>query len=288
VISIPFYDKANLKGIIKRFKINPDPKHSQNFVINRVVCQKMVEFVPISSENSLIVEIGPGFGAFTEFILKKAHNLILIEKDARFVQFLQDYYHDKIIGYDLNSIISNPSKIGGIILLHNNILEVQLPPKVYYISNLPFQISYEFIRYLAIHNDFESATLILQQEFIDHLISTPNHSHYSAISVIFQSFLKCDIKMELEKDDFYPNPDVNTAIVQIIPQREFELSFNKIGLYVAWLEKLFQFKNKSLLNAFKALGWNTEILDGEILKNKASNLSANQLMSIFTYLYPND
>ena len=183
----------------------------QNFLIDENILKKIVSVTNI--EGRSILEIGPGTGNLTSFILKKnPQKVIVIEKDRNLKVLLRDKFHEKI------KIIVND-----ILDINEKVLSKE---KLVVFGNLPYNISTEILCKWILNIDdndfwFDSLVLMFQKEVADRIISKFNSSKYGRLSVI--SNWKLDIKKicDIRPGSFFPRPKVDSTLLFLKPKNNF-------------------------------------------------------------------
>ena len=182
----------------------------QNFLTDRNVLETIVGSAPIKGKT--ILEIGPGTGNLTSFILKNnPKKLFVIEKDNNLAENLNDTFKDQltIINDDVLNIDEN--------LLFNE--------KVTVFGNLPYNISTEILsKWIVNLKDnfwFEYLILMFQKEVADRIISKFNTSTYGRLSIL--SNWKLDIKKicDIKPESFSPRPKVDSSLLFFSPKQDF-------------------------------------------------------------------
>ena len=182
----------------------------QNFLIDENILEKITNITDI--ENKTILEIGPGTGNLTTYILKKKpKKLIVIEKDNELAINLQNKFNNKI------QIINND-----ILKVNETILSKD---KITVFGNLPYNISTEILSKWIINLKdkfwFDYLVLMFQKEVADRIIAKFNTSNYGRLSIISNWKLNikriCDIKPEA----FYPKPKINSSLLYFYPKKDF-------------------------------------------------------------------
>ena len=184
--------------------IKPIKHFGQNFLIDKTVVKKVIKASDLNLQD-IVLEIGPGMGALTEQIAKKARKVIAIEKDDRMCRFLREKFKD----------FKNIEIINKDILKFNN---YSLPTTHYkLISNLPFYITAPVIRkFLESKNPPKEMILIIQKEVAQRICSKPGKMSILAVSVQFYSDVKT--LSYISKRAFSPKPKVDSAIIKIKPK----------------------------------------------------------------------
>jgi 16S rRNA (adenine1518-N6/adenine1519-N6)-dimethyltransferase len=182
----------------------------QNFLTDRSILEIIVNVSPI--ENKTILEIGPGTGNLTSFILKKnPKKVIVIEKDNDLTENLNKNFKDQL------TIINDD-----ILNIDENLL---FDEKVTVFGNLPYNISTEILsRWIINLKDnfwFDHLVLMFQKEVADRIIAEFNTSAYGRLSILSNWKLNikkiCDIKPE----SFSPRPKIDSSLLYFSPKQDF-------------------------------------------------------------------
>ena len=192
-------------------KIRPKKSLGQNFLSDKNIIKSIVEIGNIT-DNNTVLEIGPGTGNLTEFILKKKpKSFFVIEKDYNLVKLLYEKFNNKI------NIINKD-------VLNFELNEV-LKEKIIIYGNLPYNISTEIlIKWITDSKKFESCKkliLMFQKEVADRIIAKTNSKKYGRLSII--SNWRMDIKKEFDisPNCFFPKPKVDSTLLSFEPKKKY-------------------------------------------------------------------
>ena len=182
----------------------------QNFLIDNNILEKITNTADI--ENKIILEIGPGTGNLTSFILKKKpKKFFVVEKDDGLATNLKKKFNDQIT------------------IINDDILKIDesslFNDKVIVFGNLPYNISTEILSKWIINLKdkfwFESLVLMFQKEVADRIIAEFNTSKYGRLSIIcnWKLYIKkiCDVKPEA----FFPKPKILSSLLLFYPKKNF-------------------------------------------------------------------
>ena len=192
-------------------KIRPKKSLGQNFLSDKNVIKSIVEIGNIKNNNT-ILEIGPGTGNLTEFILKKKpKSFFVIEKDYNLVKILYEKFNNKIniinkdvLNFELNAISKE---------------------KIIVYGNLPYNISTEILtKWITDNKKFESCKkliLMFQKEVADRVIAKTNSKNYGRLSII--SNWRMDVKKEFDINPncFFPKPKVDSTLLSFEPKKKY-------------------------------------------------------------------
>tara|TARA_Y100000816_G_scaffold270452_1_gene234206 strand:+ start:696 stop:1481 length:786 start_codon:yes stop_codon:yes gene_type:complete len=215
----------------------------QNFIIDNNFLLKMSSHIDLSKNNT-IIEIGPGKGALTEYLLKtNFKKLFLIEKDNNLANELKLKY-----GKIKNIYVINDDALTFDYSIFKNKNE-----KVIIYGNLPFNISTKLLSIWISDSEwpsfFDEMILMFQKEVADRIIANHNNKKYGRLSVLVQSRCSTRKLLEAPASIFSPKPKVDGAVIQLKPI----YNYNKIN--ISSLEKLleqsFSSRRKKIKNTLK-------------------------------------
>ena len=181
----------------------------QNFLIDKNILEKIINTTNI--ENKSILEIGPGTGNLTSYILKKnPKKMIVIEKDNE-------------LSSNLKKKFSNQIKI-----INDDILKIDetklLKEDVIVFGNLPYNISTEILCKWIINLKenfwFESLVLMFQKEVADRIIAKSNTKEYGRLSIISNWRLNINKITEIDAKNFTPTPKVKSTLLELVPKQK--------------------------------------------------------------------
>ena len=183
----------------------------QNFLIDKKILEEITNIIPIKNKN--ILEIGPGTGNLTSYILNKnPKKLIVIEKD-------------KYLASNLNNNFKNQ-----IIIINEDILKVDekylFEEKAIVFGNLPYNISTEILSKWILNLDnnfwFDHLILMFQKEVADRIIANFNTSTYGRLSILVNWKLNIKKIFDIKPESFSPKPKIDSTLLFFTPKKNFE------------------------------------------------------------------
>ena len=182
----------------------------QNFLIDREVLEKITNVVQIKDKT--ILEVGPGTGNLTSFILKKnPKKMFVIEKDDDLAINLSETFKDQltIINDDILQVDEN--------LIFKN--------KVTVFGNLPYNISTEILsKWITQTKDefwFNNLILMFQKEVADRIIAKFNTSDYGRLSILSNWKLNVEKICDIKPESFSPRPKIDSSLLFFYPKKKF-------------------------------------------------------------------
>lgn len=223
--------------LCKMYNIKPERSKGQNFLIEEDVYNKIVESAEINLDDT-VLEVGPGLGFLTFKLAKKAKKVLAVEVDEKIADFLQTL----IIG----------NKVKNIKIFNKDILKAKGDNfskigKYKIVSNLPYNITSIFLRkFLSLSNKPEIIVLMLQKEVVERIMAKPPKMSLLAISVQF--YAEVEKIMDVKRDYFYPAPEVDSAVIKIIPNKKILKDYEEEKKFFKILRIAFSSKRKMLKN----------------------------------------
>lgn len=229
------------------------PKLGQHFLADSSAAVRIIDALGDVSSRT-VLEIGPGRGALTSLLARRAHRLIAIELDRIMAAQLRMNYslhpnveiiEGDILAIDFDSLFGPKpgSTRPGIELT---------PEKVCVVGNLPYYITSDILlRLFQYRKYFDTVVLMLQKEVADRLAAAPGRSDYGLLSATAQLYARVDTLFTLPPAAFTPPPKVHSSVVRltIAPQVE-RLNVDEAG-FINFLKLSFGQKRKTLWNNLK-------------------------------------
>lgn len=203
----------------------------QNFLTDKNLLNKIVLKADIENKN--VIEIGPGKGALTEFLLKYAKTVTA-------------YEIDKDLKPILNELESNNKNLT---VIFEDILKTEIPNNEIYevVANIPYNITSPIIFKILETNNINSATLMVQKEVCDRITSLPGSKDYNGLTVIINYYMNVERVMNVNKKLFKPIPKVDSAVFKMV-RKEKTLTNEGEKLFIEIVKASFHQKRKTILN----------------------------------------
>lgn len=212
-------------------------KYGQVILKNRKAAAFEVNSLGLEPGSS-VLEIGPGPGTITGLLLESGLKVTAIEADHRFAEELEVLFSDQI-------------NIGQFSVVKDDFLKTEPGSYDGIIGNVPYQISSEIVFRLSLFN-FKKAVLMFQKEFCERLVAKPGEKEYSRLTVNSQLRYRIRIISRVSRNSFLPVPNVDSAVVELVPRNEFEeiLIIKADEIF----RKLFSSRRKKISTILKGIG----------------------------------
>ncbi|MAJ86921.1 MAG: 16S rRNA (adenine(1518)-N(6)/adenine(1519)-N(6))-dimethyltransferase RsmA [Cellvibrionales bacterium TMED148] len=249
---------------------HPRKRFGQNFLADKAIIEKIISFVNATGEDNLI-EIGPGKGALTDFLVSLCPKMQAIEVDRELVQLLKKKYSrfKDFLVHEQDA-------------LKTDYANFKSDSKLRLIGNLPYNIStpllFQIISQIELIKDLH---FMLQKEVASRLVADPKTKEYGRLSVIVQYHFKVLPLIAVPPSAFRPIPQVESTFTRLVPHQKKPT--------VAFCEKLlnqivkgcFQKRRKILRNSLDCPQSALIMLENEIdLSRRPEDLSVADFVKI--------
>ncbi len=207
--------------------IPPLKRFGQHFLIDKTVRGRLVELADLTPDDT-VIEVGPGLGFLTEMLAPRVGRLLAIEKDRTLAAYLKKKF----------------SPQPNVTVTQGDALSIQIPPGAKIVSSPPYNISSK-LTLLIINSEFQTAALLLQEEFVKRLTAPCGTREYGRISVMLQSKAQAEYQLKVPRSSFYPKPRVDSSLVRIKPLRE-KPTLKDQELFVQMVRALFTQRRRKL------------------------------------------
>lgn len=241
-------------------------KHlGQHFLNDEHIAQQIVELLTGFGNYETVVEVGPGMGVLTKYLLKNdAYKTWVVEVDSESVKYLQSEFpelndriiEDNFLKIDLLSILN-----GGLDKPAN---------KYALIGNLPYNISSQiFFNLLQNRDTVPEMVCMIQKEVAERIASPPKKKAYGILSVFLQAFYDIEYCLTVFPHSFDPPPRVDSGVIRLKRNGTKQLACDEKKFF-SIVKIGFNQRRKKLKNPLKALG---VVIEHPLLDKRAEELS---------------
>jgi len=268
---------SELRATLKEIGVSPVKTLGQNFLHDQNLARWIVDQAQITPED-FVVEIGPGLGALTRFLLEKDAHVLAIEKDARLANFLRSRFGDK----RLEIVNTDALKFDPSVLFAHRCVKL--------IGNLPYNISSPLLlKFLEYPSPISLYVLTLQKEMAMRLSASPCTHDYGALTLRVQLHHRVKYLRSVPAPVFLPRPDVDSAVVRLEPRDPIELPQHDDELLLKLIRIGFSHRRKQLRKLLReyAGDWNAFASGLSIDPNaRAEELSLLQWIALANCVAP--
>lgn len=279
------------KYIMKKNNLFAKKSLGQNFLINENVVESIVEKAGITKKD-IVIEIGPGLGTLTKYLLEKAYKVICIELDERMINILKDRFslynnfeliNEDVLKVDLHELIKKNKT--------ENIDNIKV------VANLPYYITTPIImKLLEDKLNIESITVMVQKEVAERLVASPGEKETGSITYSINYYTNPEMLMIVPNNSFIPEPEVTSAVIKLNVLEKPRIDVKDEERFFKIIKQAFMQKRKTLVNAlvnggtFKTKEEAENVLNtlGIDIKIRGEKLSLEQYGKISDYITSNN
>ena len=248
-------------------KFNPKKSLGQNFLTDKNILKKIVDVGNISGKDE-ILEIGPGTGNLTDYIIKcKPKHIIVVEKDIELIKILESKFKKEIQ------------------IVNEDVLK--LTKDFYYdkfivYGNLPYNISTKILSNWCLSKEikFKKLILMFQKEVADRIVAKVNTKNYSRITILANWKFNIRKIFDINPGCFFPKPKIKSTLLEFIPKKNFidiekPKNLEKITkIFFSQRRKMVKKNFMRLFENFSALSKKTDIK----LTDRPQNISVDKFL----------
>lgn len=233
------------KKLIKKYGIRANKSLGQNFLVNSEVVDAIINSSEITKQD-MVIEIGPGLGTLTKYLLDKAGKVLCIELDKRMIEILNDRFSKmnnfEIINQDVLKVNLND-------VIKQNKIDSDFK-NVKIVANLPYYITTPIImKLLEDKLDIQSITVMIQKEVAERLIEIPGGKNTGAITHSVYYYCESEKIMEVPNSSFIPEPEVTSEVIKMTLRKQPAVNIDNPKVMFMIIKSAFMQRRKTLLNA---------------------------------------
>lgn len=244
-------------------------KHlGQHFLNDLNVAQKIIESLSWQGYEQ-VLEIGPGMGVLTQFLIEKNQNIQVVEIDEESVQFLNKKYN----------LTQERLKIYSEDFLKMN-LSANFNAPLAILGNFPYNISSQILfKILENKNIVPEMVGMFQKEVAERVVATHGSKTYGILSVLVQAYYDVEYLFTVDEHVFSPPPKVKSAVIRLTRNdTRFEILNEKY--FFTLVKTAFNQRRKTLRNALKSLNYSVDFKISEVLNLRAEQLSVADFIDL--------
>jgi 16S rRNA (adenine1518-N6/adenine1519-N6)-dimethyltransferase len=246
----------------------------QHFLRDEQIAQKIVGAFTAQLNNEQVLEIGPGQGVLTKYLIKQKVNLTCVELDGRMAGFIEETYPSlkgKIIREDFLNLQLDKTFAGSFSI----------------IGNFPYNISSQILFKMLEHREqIPLLTGMFQKEVAKRIASKHGNKDYGILSVLMQAYYSVEYLFDVEQGSFAPPPKVMSGVIRVI-RKTTDAGINNEAFFFKFVKSAFSQRRKTLRNSLAGFIPDKEKLSAEIFNLRAEQLSVQQFIELANKLSGN-
>lgn len=236
----------------------------QHFLKDENICKKIVAALTQSSFSNLL-EVGPGGGALTKYLLQIPFvNFKAVEVDEEKVIFLKNTYPE----------LKNR-------IIHESFLDMLVPfdENFMVVGNFPYNISTQILfKILEWDNQVDGVMGMFQKEVAMRIAAREGSKVYGVTSVLIQAWYDVSYLFDVNENSFIPPPKVKSGVIRLLP-RKLKIEMRSRDSFFTLVKTAFGQRRKTLRNACKSL-FDTAIMQKKIFDQRAEQLTIEQFAQL--------
>lgn len=239
----------------------------QHFLNDESVAQKIADTLTLKDYKN-VLEIGPGMGVLTKYLLKKDITTYVIEIDTESVEYLQANYLNLVpriiekdfLKYDLNSVFN------------------QEPFAI--IGNFPYNISTQIVfKTLEMRDQIPEFSGMFQKEVAQRICSKEGSKVYGILSVLTQAYYDAEYLFTVPPNVFNPPPKVESGVLRLIRKKDYTLPCDDT-LFFKVVKTAFQQRRKTLRNSLKTFNLSDNLKANVIFGKRPEQLAVQEFIEL--------
>ena len=241
--------------------------YGQHFLTNEAIAERIAKSLSPIFPGGNLLEIGPGKGMLTKYLLEEDYNLYVVEADPDMVDYLFEHFealHGRIIAADFLKL--DPGK-----LFHGETFRI--------IGNFPYNISSQIVFKMLDHRQQVPELVgMFQKEMAQRIIAPPGSKDYGVISVLTQAWYSGKLLFQVGPGNFFPPPRVLSAVIRL-ERKHVTINCDET-LFRQIVKTAFNQRRKMLRNTMKVFLPNPEILNEPFFSQRPEVLTINDFVEL--------
>lgn len=246
--------------------VKPKKHLGQHFLKNEGIAEQIANSL-VDGDYNTVVEIGPGMGVLTQFLIKSDKDLYVVELDGESVEYLKGHFnmrYDHIIEGDFLKLKLDKTFEGNIAV----------------IGNFPYNISSQIVfKIIENRHMIPQMAGMFQKEVAERIAAGPGSKTYGIISVLTAAYYDTEYLFTVEKEEFNPPPKVQSGVIRLVRKEGYTLPCDE-SLFKTVVKTAFNQRRKTLRNALKQLSLPEELLQNELMAKRAEQLHLDDFIYI--------
>ncbi|KAA3634700.1 MAG: 16S rRNA (adenine(1518)-N(6)/adenine(1519)-N(6))-dimethyltransferase RsmA [Bacteroidetes bacterium] len=246
--------------------------YGQHFLNNEDISRRIADSLTENGEFHKVLEIGPGKGMLTKYLLEKPYELLVVEADRDMVQYLHQHYpqlKEQIIPADFLKV---------------PLEEFFTDEPFGLIGNFPYNISSQILfKMLDYKEQIPEMVGMFQKEVAERVVAAPGGKIYGVISVLIQAWYEGEYLFTVDKSNFTPPPQVQSGVIRLKRKEQKELGCDE-KLFKSIVKQAFSQRRKMLRNTMKSFLKGSPILEDPFFTKRPEKVSVEGFVQLTNWV----
>ena len=244
--------------------VRPKKHLGQHFLTDLNIAQNIANTLSYHGYDK-VLEIGPGMGALTQYLLEKPIHTHVVEIDSESVDYLQTHFpalENRIIEGDFLKLA----------------LRDYFNDQIAIIGNFPYNISSQILfKVIEQRKQIPEFSGMFQKEVAERICEKPGSKAYGILSVLTQAFYDCEYLFNVSRFVFNPPPKVASGVIRLVRKKNIELPCDD-KLFFRIVKTAFQQRRKTLRNSLKSFGLSASLKEDSIFDERPERLGVSEFI----------
>lgn len=246
--------------------------YGQHFLIDETISSQIADSLELADGLNNVLEVGPGKGMLTKYLIEKGFNFKAVEADRDMVSFLNQHYpslEEKIIALDFLKVKLDE-------VFGNEPLAI--------IGNYPYNISSQIIFKMLDYKDLVPEMVgMFQKEVAERIVAPPGSKTYGVISVLAQAYYEGELLIHVGPNSFDPPPKVQSAVIRLKRKEQLEIDCNP-RVFKRVVKQAFSQRRKMLRNTMKTFIKGDALLQDKFFQKRPEQLSVEDFVRLSNWI----
>ena len=264
---VDFLPHVNLLNLPMQ-KVRAKKALGQHFLTDLSIAQRIADTLG-DFKDYPVLEVGPGMGVLTQFLIDEGHDLNVVELDGESVEYLNANFPD-LKGHIIEADF-----------LKLNLHDIYQDRKFCVIGNYPYNISSQIFFHLLDYRDqVVACSGMLQREVAQRIASGPGNKAYGILSVLLQAWYDIDYLFTVDENVFNPPPKVKSGVIKLVRNGVTDLGCDE-RLFKTVVKTSFGQRRKTLRNSLQSLITNgSSVLADDMFRRRPEQLSVSEFIEL--------
>ena len=255
---------SQTRRILDEYDIMAKKRYGQNFLVDYNIVEKIINEV---DDDSNVIEIGPGLGALSQFLVEKGASYQGYDIDEDMIRAIKgelgdiNVYNEDFLNVSLEDVVKEPAVL---------------------VSNLPYYITSELL-YKVFKESwrFEKVIVMLQKEVGQRILKKERDKDYNQVNVLIDLTSEAELLCNVKKRSFFPQPNVDSCVLVMTVKEHTPLEEG----FFPFLDACFSHRRKLLTSNLKEAGYQlSEAALKELTNKRIEEVTAQQLYELYRSL----